>query len=196
MRFGLFSSLITATIIITSVIPAYAEPYSSWINHDALADNPRTYCNDIVAANRQNNIVSTESTSSLSHQFNREYSQESNSFYNRAAGGGGGVSIFGIRGNANGKKETNRRNSQATNQVQSGRNHQQYGQRYHHDRSSVTNVVAGLNCEAFVKGAAYIEATQINADVQHHAIDAKESMNRLELEHQRKNYYFDILMNP
>lgn len=175
------SAFIATLTLTTLTFPAKAQ----WINQDILADNPRAYCSDIVAGNRASNIVSTQGSSSLS----------SEEIYHRERGGGGGVSIFGIGANGSGQSTTHREN----------RNSEQNSSTYYHDFSTITHVTAGQNCDAFVQGAAHVEATRIEsdayvegqriqADVNNNLIDSRERVSLRELEVSSQDQLFQMMM--
>lgn len=170
MKRNYFAILATAATLLSTSISAQAQ----WIDSNILADDPRAYCSDVVAANRQSNIVSRE----------QENSNSSVSISQRERGGGGGVSIFGIGVNGQGHSNNRREN----------RNSAQSGSTYRHDFSTVTNVTAGRNCDAFVQGAAHVEATQIQADVNHHLIDSRERVNMREMETNSQSQLFQMMM--
>ena len=88
MRLNLFTSLIAATTIFTSVLPASAEPYKSWINESVLATDQRAYCDDIVAQNVKNNSGSINQNNSGSIGVSSSYSNQQS--YNRSSEKSGG----------------------------------------------------------------------------------------------------------
>ncbi|MBE9070498.1 hypothetical protein IQ260_28035 [Leptolyngbya cf. ectocarpi LEGE 11479] len=187
----LLPSIVSVATLFVGIAPVQAQ---SWVDPDVLANNPRAYCSDIVAANQQTDRLRTQSNHASQSQFENNHSMRSDDYRHRSRQGGGGFSFAGFGINGQGGSESTDRNQQATNRERSGRNAQQYGSTYEHDHSSVTQVTAGQNCDAFVQGAAHIEATRLQTDVQHHAIDTRERIRTYEIDGQRQDTYLQMLM--
>ena len=194
MRLNLFTSLIAATTIFTSVLPASAEPYKSWINESVLATDHRAYCDDIVAQNVKNNSGSINQNNSGSIGVSSSYSNQQS--YNRSSekSGGGGFSFagFGINGKGGSKNSTART---ASNNSKNNRNSSwNRNSRITYDRSTVTSETVGENCSTFVHSAAQRDINYEQQKTNRMAIDAKKEVRLEEIEKKSQSSTFNNLM--
>lgn len=178
MRFQLFTGVMAATVIVTSVLPAHANPTDSWINRSALARDARALCDDIVAQNVYNNIEdNTQNNVGSRNSSNNRSSQQANSNQNQKGGKGSlGFGPFSIGGGG-------QNNSSTTNQTASTSSSTSGGtwDRTSHvytDGTTVINQTVGKNCKAFVDAASLVDATRIQSDTQRHAIDTNANTQR------------------
>ena len=185
MNRKLVSSLIAATTLFTSVLPAFAGEQQSWINGDTLAKDPRALCSDVgLGSNTQNNNGSSSASSRTASAKNNSASgasanaQSSNSTH--SAGGGGGFSFLGI--GASGSGESKGSNSSASS------NSNRYAQASASSQSSASSranafnrdsstVVTGKNCDAFVGAAAARDIAHDDNQTARYGIDAQVKIN-------------------
>lgn len=136
--------------------------------------NAEDLCTDIVAGNQQQDILSTEQGESSSTASSRY----------RQTGGGGGVSFLGIGIRGQGQRTT-RHENQSSSTTSS---------EYFHDKSSVTYAAVGRNCDEVVRQLGETQRTQIDADVNHHLIDSRETINLREIEAGSQDRLFQMMM--
>lgn len=185
MNRKLVSSIIAATTLFTSVLPAFAGEQQSWINGDTLAKDPRALCSDVgLGSNTQNNNGSSSSSNRTASAKNNSASGASSSAQSNnsthSAGGGGGFSFLGI--GASGSGESKGSNSSASN------NSNRYAQASASSQSSASSrasafnrdsstVVTGKNCDAFVGAAAARDIAHDDNITARYGIDAQVKIN-------------------
>lgn len=194
MRLNLLTSSIAVITIFTSVLPASAEPYKSWIDSNVLTTDHRAYCDDIVAQNIQNKVGSYNQNNSGSISNSRRYSNQQ--AYNRSSekSGGGGFSFagFGINGKGGSKKSEARRASNNSRSSHNNSWNRDLGTTY--DRTTVTSVTAGKNCSTLVHSAAQRDINYEQQKTNRMAIEAKERVRREEIEKTSQTNMFNNLM--
>lgn len=185
MNRKLVSSLIAATTLFTSVLPAFAGEQQSWINGDTLAKDPRALCSDVgLGSNTQNNNGSSSASNRTASAKNNSASGASSSSQSNnsthSAGGGGGFSFLGI--GASGSGESKGSNSSSAS------NSNRYAQASATSQSSATSrtnafnrdsstVVTGKNCDAFVGAAAARDIAHDDNITARYGIDAQVKIN-------------------
>jgi hypothetical protein len=186
MNRKLVSSLITATTLFTSVLPAFAGEQQSWISGDTLAQDPKALCSDVgLGSNIQNNNSSSSSSSRTASARNSSASGASSSFQSSTSshndGGGGNVSVLGLfsvggnggsQGSNSGSASNSSRYAQASASSQSGA----FSQSNAFNRDSST-VVTGKNCDAFVGAAAARDIAHDNNLTTRYGVDAQVRIN-------------------
>ncbi|NET45925.1 hypothetical protein [Okeania sp. SIO2B3] len=191
MRIKLFFTyLLTSTTVFTSILPAYAQP-NTWIDRGTLSRDHRAYCSDIVAQDVQNDVVSFSQNDigSQSSSNSRSRMQSSNRTTNKGGKGRLKLGRFSIGGGRQRSQNHARRTANQSNS--SSNSSQDHSFQYSHDRTITTSSTAGKNCDAFVQGAAHIEATSINAETNRKAIEAKERVRLEEIEAQKQMAIFE-----
>ncbi|NEN88752.1 MAG: hypothetical protein F6K48_07405 [Okeania sp. SIO3H1] len=188
-----FTYLLTSTTVFTSILPAYAEP-NTWIDRGILSRDHRAYCSDIVAQNVQTDVMSFSQ-----NDIGSQSSSNSNSrmqSYNRTSNKGGkGRFKLGPLSMGGGRQRSQNYARRTANQSNSSFNRSQdQSFQYSHDRTITTSSTAGKNCDAFVQGAAHIEAASINAETNRKAIEAKERVRLEEIETQAQMAIFEHYM--
>jgi hypothetical protein len=185
MNRKLVSSLIAATTLFTSVLPAFAGEQQSWINGDTLAKDPRALCSDVgLGSNTQNNNGSSSSSNRSASAKNNSASgasasaQSSNSTH--SAGGGGGVSFLGIgvsgSGSSKGSNGSAASNSSRYAQASAASQSSASSRANAFNRDSST-VVTGKNCDAFVGAAAARDIAHEDNVTARYGIDAQVKIN-------------------
>ncbi|WP_219904548.1 hypothetical protein [Stenomitos frigidus] len=185
MNRKLVSSLIAATTLFTSVLPAFAGEQQSWINGDTLAKDPRALCSDVgLGSNTQNNNGSSSSSTrnaaanSNSASGASSNSQSSNSTH--SAGGGGGFSFLGIgasgSGSSKGSNSSSASNSNRYAQASASSQSSASSRANAFNRDSST-VVTGKNCDAFVGAAAARDIAHDDNVTARYGIDAQVKIN-------------------
>jgi len=193
MRLRLFTSLITATTILTSVLPAYAEP-GPWISRDVLATDHQAYCNDIIGQDIQRNQGSyaQNDIGSWSNSSNRSQMASRNS--TKKKGGGGGIGFGPIQLGGSGQSSRSEASRSAEESRRSSNSSWDRSSQYSYDRSTVTSVAVGKDCDGFNRSAAQVETTLINAETNRMAIEAKERVRLQEIETNAQTEMFNTLM--
>lgn len=182
MRFRFSASLLSIATLVAITSAAQANEYFPTI--DSLAGNPRAMCKTLLATNSHSNILSTDTSISSSSAFHHEMSSKYDNMTQTTTGGGGKVSFLGISAGGNGKKETTERNSGSNSSTIDQRFSDEQKNLYSHDLSYTETIAfEQADCDGYLDAAAAVQSAQINAEVQHHAIEAKQ---------QKSN--FDILM--
>ncbi|XGV98521.1 MAG: hypothetical protein ACAF41_06205 [Leptolyngbya sp. BL-A-14] len=186
MNRKLVSSIIAATTLFTSVLPAFAGEQQSWINGDTLAKDPRALCSDVgLGSNTQNNNGSSSSSSRTASAKNNSASgassssQSNNSTHND--GGGGSVSVLGLfsvggNGGSKGSNSSSASNSSRYAQASASSQSSASSRANAFNRDSST-VVTGKNCDAFVGAAAARDIAHDDNITARYGIDAQVKIN-------------------
>ena len=194
MRLNLVTSLIAATTILTSALPASAQSSESWINTDVLSTDHRAYCDDMVGQNIQSDVGSNSYGSSGSTSSSSQHSHNRNSNRSNQSNRGGGVRVGRIGIN----RQRSSKNSQAnSSSLRNSTNRERTWDRSSensYDRTTVENVVAGKNCSTFVESAAQVDINREQQETNRMAIDAKERVRTQEIERNTQNNMFNNLM--
>ncbi len=131
----------------------------------------------------QNDIGSQSSSNSNSRM------QSSNSTTNKGGKGRLKLGRFSIGG---GRQRSQNHAQRTANQSNSSFNSSQDKSfQFSYDRTTTTSSTVGKNCDAFVQGAAHIEAASINAETNRKAIEAKERVRLEEIETQAQMAIFE-----
>lgn len=154
-------SSIAAVTLLHPLLPAYAEPYQSLFNRQALKDNPLLYCSDTAGQQaqnnkleeRQNNIHGQSSANAQSHQ-------ESDS-----ANTSGSLSV-GVMGKTFGGSVSHghsRSESNAASNSQSS--NEDTGSQHAYDRGTIKTEIIGKDCNAFNQAAAQRDIARMNYEL-------------------------------
>lgn len=182
MRFHFPASILSIATLVVVTVPAQANEYFPTI--DSLAGDPRAMCKTLLATNSHNDILSTDTSTTSSSAFHHETASKYESVTQTSAGGGGKVSFLGISAGGNGKKETTESNSGSNSSTIDQRASNEQKDVYSHDQSYTETIAfEKADCDGYLDAAATVQSAQINAEVQHRAIEAKQQKS-----------YFDMLM--
>lgn len=175
MKFKAFSSLIAASTILVSVLPAKAQYFPTW-DQVSSGSNNNSHCSDVGLGNdvQKNTGFSQGGSKSSSSSLNQGYnSSQSSSSRNGSGGGGLSLPIKGVPISLSGQQ---RKSSQNSNKSNSGFR-REYNNTFEsntntgYDRGSST-VVKGKNCDGFYDAAAQVQSTQIISDVEEKRIES------------------------
>lgn len=179
MRFQLFSGVMAATVIVNSVLPAYANPTDSWINHSAITKDPRALCDDVVGQKIETNIgEKTQNNIESSSYSSNESSNQANSRQTHKSGQGG-FSFGSVRIGGGGASISNTNNQTVDASSKTHKSTVDKSSLISYDKTIVTHELVGTNCKAFLEGAALVDVTRIQSETQRHAIDNSAKMNLL-----------------
>ncbi|HBB33081.1 MAG TPA: hypothetical protein DDZ80_04380 [Cyanobacteria bacterium UBA8803] len=195
MSIKLSASIFAIIATFSSIAPVFANPlakYDSLLNGNNLAANPQALCTDILGNQVENNkgTFSQNNTGAESNSNKESYSESHDS--SKEKSGGGGLSIFGIGGSGNGKSSNTTSDKVGSNTESSTNSNWDRNLQEEYDRSTISNIAVGKNCDAFVNAlnqrdqalfsaTAQIEIANVNAnsEVQIAGInaDANKSIN-------------------
>jgi hypothetical protein len=191
MKFKAFSSLIAASTILVSVLPANANPsHQSWIDSDTLATDHRAYCDDIVAADTHVNKSSYYQNDIGEYGYGSSYhNQQANSRESNTKAGG---SYMGIGANVgHGSKSSSESSQQGNTSINNNWNNSYGGTS---DTTQIINEKKGSNCAAFVDAAARRDMNNEQQVTNRMAIEAKERVQTKGIESQSQTDLFNTLM--
>ena len=162
MRSKVAYMMAIATTLLTSSLPAYANPNTSWINSNTLATDHRAYCDDIVAQNVTSREESRRQNDNGSQRQSSDDQQSSRDFRSDTTQIGGSFMRIGGNYSRNSTRE------QEENSRDRDNSRSQFNRDSQHSSShnTVTSITAGQNCSTFVESAANRDIAITNANAQ------------------------------
>lgn len=186
MKFKVFSSLIAASTILCSVLPANADPYMNVLS--SRENNFR--CSDIVKADDLSSQGSFAQNNSGSSSYSSAYSSQYNHSNSRNSKLGGGFNGWGANfsnGYSSSRKSANSRQNSSDSSF--NRDFQGAFQQNH-----IIHSAKGKNCDAADVAEGRIQEALVNASVNSKLIESKERVRTREIESNAQTNLFNTLM--
>lgn len=179
MRIKASAALLSVVTIFSITVPAQAQE-----NIFSNGKDARYLCNTAFGTNEQHSAIAMDNSIKRSDAFHSENSSQQESFLSTSSGGSAKVKIFGIGGGGSGKKTKTARESSAENSMLKTDSSYEENRIFSQEQASSTTVAfENADCSNVVDGMTAVRVAEIEADVNHAAIEAK----------QQKSYY-DMLM--
>lgn len=181
MRIKFSAALLSVVTIFSVATSAQAQENIFSIRE---GQDPRGMCDMGYGTDEQSSAVALDNSIKRSDSFHSEDSSEHESFISTSSEGSAKVKVFGIGGGGSGKKTRTAKEHIAENAMLKTDAAYQENRIFSHEQSSSTTVTfENADCSHFVKAAATVRVAEIEADVNHAAIEAKQQQS-----------YFDMLM--
>lgn len=174
MRFNLFSSTLAVVTIVSTALPAFANP-TGWIDADTVRDNPQAFCSDVTGTQTNKTEHNMEQNNNGSYKYDRNQSAEQKKKSGSSTGGSGG--FLGIKASA--KHGSNSESSQSSQDQQALDTAWNRDYSHNIDQEITRQTSIGKNCDAFVHAAAQvqIEDTRMRGSVETTRVNAERDEN-------------------
>lgn len=180
MRIKVSAALLSVMTIFSVTAPAQAGS----IFDIGQGQDPRYMCNTLLGRDEQSSAIAMDNSVKRSDTFHSENSSEHNSFSSSSSEKGGKSGFLGLGGGGKFKNARENKNSSIDKSMLKTDSAYEENKIFSQEQTSSTTVAfENADCSNFVEAAATVEVAEIEAEVNHAAIEAK----------QQKSYY-DMLM--
>ena len=180
MRIKFSAALLSVATIFSAVAPVQAQNIFSI----GEGQDPRYMCNTRLGTNSESSAIAMDNSIKTSNAFHSKNSEKHDSYQSTSSEGGAKVKVFGIGGGGNGKKTKTTKERNSKDSMLKTNSAYEENKIFSHEQSSSTTVAfENADCSYFVDAAAMVRTAEIEAEVNHAAIEAKQQKS-----------YFDMLM--